>query len=181
MNKKSIIVPMMILISISVVYACVFPNRVEFYHPMDFDVLKSVLKTEKQKHRILNETVLIYYNDFILSVNENSATVTCKKVMTECMDESDFRDVLEDLEDWNAYDLSKEDKDNIAELYQPNIIIRKLDKGKLLAVKIKGGILKFLGRLFCTNYEKVLVCREEWCAIQVLKSEKCLYLREKCK
>ncbi len=179
MNKKIIFISIM-LILITVVNACVFSDKVEFYHPMDLDVLKLVIKSEKQKHEILNNTVLIYYNDFILSVNENSAIVTCKEVRTECMDDLDFRDILDDLEDWNAYDLSKEEKNNIAELYQSNIVIKRLSKENLLIVKIKSGVLKLLGRLFCVNYEKVLECKEDWCGIQVLKSEKCLYFREKC-
>lgn len=169
MKKKLLVLLLVSLFLVSIVNACVFPNKLELTYPMNVVALKSM----KTDHSMLGENVLIEYDDFLLTVNENGAIITCKEVFIDCIDNSTFQSVLEDLEDWNAYDLSKEDKDTIANLYQPNIIIRKLENKDLIIVKFKGFVMSLFAKIFCVDYEEILTCENEWCSLETIKSEKC--------
>lgn len=166
---KKILLIMIFLLSFSLANACILPDNVELVHEMDLEMLKAT----NTNHEILNEVVLIEYDDFVLTVEESRATITCREVLTDCFDDSDFRSVLDDLENWNAYDLSKEDKDTISSLYQPKVIIKKLESKDLFLLKFKNLIKKIIGMVFCTNYEEVIECDGEWCSLEELNTASC--------
>lgn len=173
---RKILLITIIFLSMSLVKACIFPDKVDFVYPMNVEMLKATNKN----HQLLDEVVMIEYDDFVLTVEDSRATITCKEVLSECIDNSTFRSVLEDLETWNAYDLSKEDKDTIASLYQPNIIIQKLENKDLFLLKFKSFIMRIIGKIFCTNYERVIECKGEWCSLEMLQSENCPAGLERC-
>ncbi len=167
MNRK--IIAFIFLLSISFAYARVLPNTVQFHYPIDLDTLKITGKFVKISGKELEKS----YDDYTVGVNENGIIITCNEVGTACLDESTFRKILDEMEDLDVYDLSKEQKDIIASLYKSNVIIKNIPKGKVYGVKIKASFLKFIGQMFCTHYEVVQECREDWCSFQELMSEKC--------
>jgi len=171
--KKEILFLLGVLVCLSVSYACIFPDTFGFYHPIDMVILKTELKSERIDFSEVDKNIVLNYDDFILEINENGVEISCKEVFTSCMDSSDFRELLNDLEDWEAFDLSKEEKDTIAGLYQENGFVRKIDKKDFFAVKIKTFMMKVFGKLFCTNYEEIVECKENWCILERVKSDRC--------
>ena len=166
---KKIIVVSLLLISFSVVYARVLPDTIQFHYEIDLDPLKMTGKFVKISSKELEKT----YDDYTVGINENGLIITCNEVGVDCMDEETFREILDDMEDEGAYDLSKEDKDIIASLYQPNVIIKGIPKKKVFGVKIKAKIMEFLGQIFCTHYEIVQECNNDWCSLREYMSEEC--------
>jgi len=176
MKKKTFFAFVLSLLSITIVEAQIL-STVEFYHPMDIDMIKIGLEDEDQKYEIVNESLIIHYKDFLVIVKKDGAFIACNTLMSDCLDNSTFRSVLQDLEDWNAYDLSKDDKDTIASLYRPGVIIRRMNTQDLLFLRIKGFIGRLLGKMFCVNYEKSISCKDEWCALELVRSDGCLYFK----
>ena len=166
---RKMIVVLLIFLSFSFVYARVLPDTIQLHYPMDLDPLKITGEFVKISSKELEKS----YDDYTIGVNENGIIITCNEVGTVCLDESTFRKILDDLEDFNAYDLSKEQKDLIASLYKPNVIIKNIPKGKVFGVKIKAKVLEFLGQMFCTHYEIVQECDSDWCSLQEYMSEEC--------
>jgi len=166
---KKIIVGMIMLISLSVVYARVLPDTIQLHFPIDLDPLKITGEFVKISSKELEKS----YDDYTVGINENGLIITCNEVADYCLDESEFRKILDNMEDYGAYDLSKDEKDTIANLYQPNVIIKNIPKRKVIGVKIKAKILEFLGQIFCTHYEIIQECTEEWCSLKEYMSEEC--------
>jgi len=166
---KKIVFVLLVLVSFSLAYARVLPDAIQLHFPIDLDPLKITGEFVKINNKELEKA----YDDYTIGVNENGIIITCNEVGTACLDESKFRKILNDLEDFNAYDLSKEQKDVIASLYKPNIIIKNIPKGKVFSVKIKAKVLEFLGQVFCTHYEIVQECDSDWCSLQEYMSEEC--------
>jgi len=169
---KKIIILSLILFSFSFVYARVLPNTIHIHYPIDLDNLK----TAGEFVKISSEELEKKYDDYTIGVNENGVIITCNEVGTECMDKDSFRKILDEMEDLDVYDLSKEQKDTIAGLYKPNNIVKNIPKSKVYGVKIKAGILEFLGQIFCTHYEVVEECNNDWCSLKEHTSEECVGL-----
>ncbi len=166
---KTIIFVSLLIISLSVVYARVLPNTVQFQNPIDLDALKATGEFAKISSKELEKK----YDDYTVGVNENGVIVTCNDVDVNCLDEDMFRKILEDMEDFGAYDLSKEEKDVIAGLYKPNVIVKNIPKRNVFGAKLKAKILEFLGQIFCTHYETIQECKGDWCSLKEYMSEEC--------
>ena len=119
---KKIIVGMIMMISLSVVNGRVLPNTIQLHYPMELDPLKMSGNFVKISSKDLEKT----FDDYTVGINENGLIITCNEVGTACIDEKDFRKILDDMEKEGAYDLSKDEKNVIASLYQPNIIIKNI-------------------------------------------------------
>jgi len=172
MNKK-LMIGLLVLLSFVGVYARVQPNTVQLHYPMQLDPLKMSGEFVKLNSKELEKT----YDDYTIGVNENGMIITCNSVDEDCIDKEEFRDILEEMEEYEAYDLSKDQKDTIASLYQPNIIIKEISQKKLIWVKVKAKLLQFLGQIFCTHYELVQECSEDWCSLNEYMSEECAGLQ----
>jgi hypothetical protein len=170
---KKIILGLVILFCLTVVYSRTLPNTVQFHYPMELDPLKISGNFVKISSKEVEKT----FEDYTVGINENGLIITCNKVDEECMDKEAFRQILDDMEEEGAYDLSKEQKDTIASLYQPNVIIKEIPKKKLIGVKIKAKVLEFIGQIFCTHYQVVQECTEDWCSLVEHMSEECAGLK----
>lgn len=168
MNKKIIVISL-IIFSFSIVYGCVSPDNIQFQYPIDLDSLKESGKFVKISSKELEKD----YVDYVVGVNENGVIISCKEIGNNCLDQDLFRKVLQDMEDLKAYDLSKEDKNTISSLFEVNVILREIPKQKIIGVKLKSAILEFLGKIFCTRFEKIIECSGNWCSLQELQSEEC--------
>lgn len=177
MRRILLIFILFTLISVTLVSACIFPDSFEFYYPINFEKVKFEIKNLDLDYEIINNTILLDYNEFTLGISNESVVTNCKQPIINCLDNSTLRSILDDLESWGAYDLSKQDKDTIASLYERNIIIRQLEKKDLIKLKIKGFISKIIGKFICTNYEKVNKCINNWCSLKLIKSKGCPILR----
>jgi len=166
---KKIVVIGLILLSFGIVVARVLPNTIQFHYEIDLDPLKATGEFVKISSKELEKT----YDDYTIGVNENGIIVTCNEVDVNCLDDDVFRKILDDMEEFGAYDLSKEDKDIIAGLYKPNVIIKEIPKRKVFGVKLKAKILEFLGQIFCTHYEVIQECKGNWCSLREYMSEEC--------
>ncbi len=166
---RKLIVGLIVFFSFFGVYARVQPNVIQLHHPMELDPLKMSENFVKISSKELEKS----YDDYTIGINENGMIITCNEVDVECLSQGEFRRILDDMEDEGAYDLSKEQKDVIANLYQTNVIIKEIPKRKLIGVKIKSRILQFLGQIFCTHYEVVQQCHEDWCSLREYMSEEC--------
>lgn len=160
---------MFLLLSVSIVYARVLPNTIQFHYPMELDPLKMTGNFVKVTSKELEKS----FDDYTVGINENGLIITCNEVGTACMDEKTFRKILDDMEKEGAYDLSKEEKDIVAGLYEPNVIIKEIPKKKVIGVKIKTKIMEFLGQIFCTHYEVINQCEDDWCSLNEHMSEEC--------
>ena len=159
----------LVLLSFGIADARVLPDTVQLHYPIDLDPLKISGNFVKLSSKELEKK----YDDYTVGINENGLIITCNQVGTECLDKAEFRKVLDDMEKEGAYDLSKEEKDAIAGLYQPNVIIKDIPKKSLIGVKIKAKFLEFIGKIFCTHYEVVQECSGDWCSLQEHMSEEC--------
>jgi hypothetical protein len=157
------------MLTFSVVDARVLPTTVQFQYPMELDPLKGSGKFVKISSSELEKT----YDDYTIGVNENGFMVTCNDVDVNCLDEDVFRKILEEMESFGAYDLSKEDKDVIANLYKPNVIVKNIPKKNVFGISLKAKILEFLGQIFCTHYEIIQECKGDWCSLKEYTSEEC--------
>ncbi|OGI16070.1 hypothetical protein A3K63_02250 [Candidatus Micrarchaeota archaeon RBG_16_49_10] len=171
---KKVLVPLLAFIfSFSMAYAAVVPDRIEFYYQMNFDDLRLALEKEGADYEKRGNAIILDYGDFYVSVTQDRLEMNCKEVDTVCMDGRSLQTVLEDLEKYDTFDLSKEEKETIAGLYSANVVIRSYDKKDLMFSKVKSAFLKLLGKLFCTNYERILECNGAWCSLEILKSKEC--------
>ena len=166
------IVFVVLLLSFSIAYACISPDNIKFVYPIDLSALKESGKFVKISSNELEKD----YTDYIIGVNENGLIVTCKKIGDSCLNKDLFRKVLQDMEDMHAYDISKEDKDTIASFFKIGVTVKEIPKEKIIVVKLKNKILEFLGKIFCTRFEKIIECNGNWCSLQEIKSEKCTVL-----
>lgn len=171
--KRGLLVLSIILFSISAATASIVPDKIEFYYIMGYDDLRLALEQEGVDYEKDGRTIILDYDDFYVSVYEDHFEMNCKEVNDVCMDGRTLEVVLEDLEHWNTFDLSKDDKETIASLYRANIQVRHIEKRDLYFVKMKAAFLSFLGKLFCTNYEEIIECNNDWCSLEVLKSSEC--------
>jgi len=160
---------LIIALVLSSVAACVFPDRIELWYPINVTKLK--------ENEYFNYGVIKEYEDFFVSVSTDGLRIVCTKKYFNCIDNTTFRNLLDEMENYGAFDLSKEDKDSIASLFERNVIIKRMKKVDLLKIKIKELIMRFLGKLFCVNYEKLKACNNEWCSLTVEKSDKCPILK----
>jgi hypothetical protein len=167
----------LLFLSFNLAYACIFPDKTELFYPMNIAQVEKNIDRDFEK---IDGNILIDYDSYRVVINKNSMTVECKVPIFRCVDNKTYRKILEDLENWNAYDLSKEDKDTIASLFGRNVIIRKLEKIDVLRIKIKSMILRFIGKLFCVSYENIVKCKNNWCSLKLNKSESCIYALQKC-
>jgi len=170
---KKVLIPLIFLLSFGLVSACVFPDQIKFYYPIDLDDLKESFDQEKIDYTIVDNTVLIQEDEYSMSINDNVVSIVCKDPMFECIDEADFEDIINNLEDWDAYDLSKDDKENIAALFDKNIVIRKIDKTAIWGTKIKNIFLKYVGKVICVTHEQVQECKDVWCSLTEIRGEAC--------
>ncbi|MBD3155855.1 MAG: hypothetical protein GF368_04320 [Candidatus Aenigmarchaeota archaeon] len=168
MNKKMII-GLLIVLSFTLVEARVQPDVIQFHYPIQLDPLKESGEFVRLSSKELEKV----YDDYSIGLNENGMIITCNSVDEECIDKEKFRKVLEEMEDYDAYDLSKDQKDTISSLYQPNLIVKEIPKKKLIGVKIKARLFQFIGQLFCTHYEVVHECVDDWCSVKEYMSEEC--------
>lgn len=170
---KKLIIPLIFCLSISVAFACILPDQTKFYYPIDLDDLKDSLRDEKIEHTVIDNDVLIQKNEYSISISDNLVSIVCKDPMFDCIEEAEFEDIINDLEDWKTYDLSKDDKDNIASLFDKNVVIRKIDKTAVWGVKVKNLFLKYTGKLLCVNHEEVKECKDVWCSLTEYRGEAC--------
>jgi len=166
---KRMVIVLIVLLSIGAVQARVLPNTVQFHYPMELDPLKMTGNFVKISSKELEKS----FEGYTVGINENGLIITCNSVNTDCMDKDTFREILDDMEKEGAYDLSKEEKDTIANLYQPNVIIKEIPKKNVIGVKIKSKVLEFIGQIFCTHYEIVQECQGDWCSLTEHMSEEC--------
>ncbi len=166
-----------ILISISVAYACVFPYKVEIFIQTDMNSLKDGLISMDRDFTLDGATMMIDYDTFQVSVIPEGVAIVCNEATVDCINNATFRSILQELEDLNAYDLSKEDKDTMTSLYQKDMVVRNLDAKDVLITKLKAFLLKFLGKFICTNYEEVIECSGDWCTLERVVGESCATFR----
>jgi len=169
---KWILTVITVSLVIASVYACVFPDKVELWYPINIEKLN-----ESNEFKIINNALVKEYDEFIVSVSKEGVRIVCTKEYFNCINNKTFRTLLDEMESYGAFDLSKEDKDTIASLFERNVIIKKLERKDLLRVRVKEFIMRFLGRFFCVNYEKVKACKDEWCSLTVEKSNRCPILK----
>jgi len=168
---------MLFFIIPNVVSACVFIDKIEFYHPLDVDQLEKNVDTRFIK---VNKTLIINYDEYSLHIDENGFVIKCKDPMFNCVNNKTYKKILERLEDWKAYDLSKEDKEDVSYLVGMNVVLRKLSNTELLKIKMRSVISKFFGNIFCISYEKIIQCKNSWCSLRIERSSKCKYSLQKC-
>lgn len=161
-----------VLIVLSTVHACILPDKVELWYDINVERLEKSGEFKKVDNALVKE-----YDEFLVSVAQNGIRIVCTKKYINCLSNETFRSLLDEMESYGAFDLSKEDKDTITSLFERNVIIRKLEKKDLLRVRIKEIIMRFLGRFFCVSYQKVKVCKDEWCSLTVEKSNRCPILK----
>ena len=143
-----------IIISLfTLVNACLFPDKVELWYPMDMEKLN-----RSGEFMLVNNALIKDYGEFMVSVSKGGIRISCTRRYFDCMSNETFRSLLDEMEDYGAFDLSKDDKDTIASLFEMNVIIRKLDRKDMLKVRIKEFIMRFIGKFFCVNYEKLRIC-----------------------
>ena len=169
---KWILIVVIVSLVIASVNACIFPDKVELWYPINIEKLSG-----SDEFEIVNNALVKEYDEFLVSVSKEGIRVVCTKKYFNCLDNETFRVLLDEMESYGAFDLSKEDKDTIASLFERNVIIKKLERKDLLRVRVKEFIMRFLGRFFCVNYEKVKVCKGGWCSLTVEKSNRCPVLR----
>lgn len=177
MKRKILLTVVLFLLSSNLVYACIFSDKIEFFYPMNVAQAEKNIDRDFEK---VGGSMLIDYNNYRIVINRDSMIVECKVPIFRCIDNKTYRKILENLESWNVYDLSKEDKDTVASLFDRNTIIRKLEKIDILRIKIKTMILRFIGKFFCVSYENIVKCKANWCTLRLEKSESCIYALQKC-
>jgi len=157
------------------VNAYIFPDRTEFYYPMNITAMKIRLDDLDKDYDYINGTIVIEEDDYRLTVSNTSAVVECKEPIIGCINPSHYRVILDDLESWKAFDLSKTEKDIISGFYGRNVVIKKMGMKEYILTVIRSGIMSILGKFFCVSYEVVTRCIDDWCGMNVIHSEKCPY------
>ncbi len=162
---KKLLIPFIFILFSSIAYACISPDKIQFYYPININELKESLDNYDINYEIVNDSIIVNYsNRYAIIGNKNAVTVLCRDPMFDCIDKSEFESIIKNLEKWNAYDLSKEDKENIASLFKRNVIIRKIDRTAIWGFKIKNLLSRYIGNFLCINYEEIQECKGVWCS-----------------
>ncbi len=174
---KKLLIPLIFILFSSTAYACIFPDQTQLYYPIDMEELEDSLYDYDIDYDTINNSIIIDYDEYVLTASKNVVTVLCRDPMFNCIDEDEFEDIVKNLEKWDAYDLSKEDKENIVSLFNRNVIIRKIDKTAIWGFKIKNLLSRYIGNFLCVNYEEIQECKDIWCSSIEFRGKVCPTLK----
>ncbi|MCD6226738.1 MAG: hypothetical protein J7J93_03015, partial [Candidatus Aenigmarchaeota archaeon] len=71
---KKLLIPFIFILFSSIAYACISPDKIQFYYPININELKESLDNYDINYEIVNDSIIVNYNRYAIIGNKNAVT-----------------------------------------------------------------------------------------------------------